>query len=177
MQLDPGGVAAVAALILESSDLSVEESLVAARGVLETYFAARAGSGPEPSPIPKDENGHRGCGGACYDCSRRYGDEYGFPDLVVPNEVWAAISPYSDEGGLLCPSCMVRRAWHAGLRDVPARFMSGPFCVDHSAGPLSVEQLAALLRQCDIKEELNDFDDWARWLLPRLSCATQEPTP
>lgn len=64
--------------------------------------------------------------GACYDCGRRYGDEYGFPDLVVPNDVWEMIGPTGDKGGLLCPSCMCRRAHLAGI-ECEAVFRSGPF--------------------------------------------------
>jgi hypothetical protein len=64
--------------------------------------------------------------GACYDCGRHYGDEYGFPDLVLPNDVWAKISPRGDEGGLLCPSCICRRAHALGMSDVPAMWASGP---------------------------------------------------
>lgn len=66
--------------------------------------------------------------GACYDCGRKYGDEYGFPDLVVPNDVWELfLSPTKSEGGLLCPSCMCKRARAAGLTGIRARFTSGPF--------------------------------------------------
>lgn len=65
--------------------------------------------------------------GACYDCGRRYGNEYGFPDLVVPNDVWERISPRGHEGGLLCPSCIVKRCHHEGIRCV-AKWTSGPFC-------------------------------------------------
>lgn len=66
--------------------------------------------------------------GGCYDCGRPYGDEHGFPDLVVPHEVWNEhLSPVGHEGGLLCPSCMCARAHTAGLSGVPARFTSGPF--------------------------------------------------
>jgi hypothetical protein len=64
--------------------------------------------------------------GACFDCGRRYGDEYGFPDLVVPHDVWEIISPTGDDGGLLCPSCISKRLHAAGFRDVEARFTSGP---------------------------------------------------
>jgi hypothetical protein len=67
--------------------------------------------------------------GSCYDCGRRYGNEHGFPDLVVSNETWIMISPTGDEGGLLCPSCMCRRAADLGIENAPAKFMSGPFCV------------------------------------------------
>jgi len=68
--------------------------------------------------------------GCCLDCGRKYGDEFGFPDLVVSPDVWKIISPTGDEGGLLCPSCMCRRAADAGLSNIPAVFRSGPFCTD-----------------------------------------------
>ena len=64
---------------------------------------------------------------ACEDCERPYGDEHGFPDLVVPHEVWERISPTRDSGGLLCPSCICRRAHDAGIANVSAAFRSGPF--------------------------------------------------
>lgn len=62
----------------------------------------------------------------CFDCGRAYGDEMGFPDLVVPKDVWLQISPTGDEGGLLCPSCMCRRASLLGIQTT-AVFRSGPF--------------------------------------------------
>lgn len=62
----------------------------------------------------------------CHDCGRPYGDEHGFPDLVVSHDAWAKISPTGDEGGLLCPSCMTKRAHDAGVT-ATARFTSGPF--------------------------------------------------
>jgi hypothetical protein len=65
----------------------------------------------------------------CLDCGRHYGNEYGFPDLVLPNDVWAKISPTGDEGGMLCPSCICKRLVDRGLEDVPAVFRSGPCCV------------------------------------------------
>ena len=64
--------------------------------------------------------------GCCIDCGRKYGDEYGFPDLVVPDEAWKRLSPTGDTGGLLCPSCLCRRAHDAGV-ECEARFASGPF--------------------------------------------------
>jgi len=63
---------------------------------------------------------------ACHDCDRPYGDEHGFPDLVLPDDVWEKISPTGDEGGLLCPSCICKRLHDLGLRDVKASFRSGP---------------------------------------------------
>ena len=62
----------------------------------------------------------------CEDCRRPYGDEYGFPDLVVPNDVWAKVSPTEDEGGLLCPSCLCAAAYRSGVK-CEAKFRSGPF--------------------------------------------------
>lgn len=62
----------------------------------------------------------------CYSCGLSY-DFPGFEDLVVPDDVWLAISPTGDFGGLLCPNCIC-----AALREkfdgqtVEAKFMSGP---------------------------------------------------
>lgn len=66
----------------------------------------------------------------CEDCGRPYGDEHGFPDLLVPHDIWEKLMPGRNGGGLLCPSCMCKRAYDLGLR-VEARFTSGPFR-DHS---------------------------------------------
>lgn len=80
----------------------------------------------EPCDFTKRDHPHRGDAAMCYDCGRLYGEEHGFPDFVIPNEVWNQISPTGDEGGLLCPSCIVRRLVAFGLTDVPGRFTSGP---------------------------------------------------
>jgi hypothetical protein len=61
----------------------------------------------------------------CYDCGRPYGDEHGFPDLIIPNDAWEKISPTGDESGLLCPSCICARLHHVEIRCIGA-FMSGP---------------------------------------------------
>lgn len=62
----------------------------------------------------------------CFHCSRPYGDKHGFPDLLVPNEVWEKISPKKNEGGLLCPSCICKRVYDLGIY-CKAEFRSGPF--------------------------------------------------
>jgi predicted RNA-binding Zn-ribbon protein involved in translation (DUF1610 family) len=62
---------------------------------------------------------------ACEDCQRPYGDEHGFPDLVIPNWAWRKISPTGDDGGLLCPSCICKRLRDAGI-NCEGSFMSGP---------------------------------------------------
>ena len=64
--------------------------------------------------------------GCCYECGRQYGDEHGFPDLIIPLEQWRKISPTGDEGGLLCPSCICQALVKAGVRECPGAFMSGP---------------------------------------------------
>lgn len=61
----------------------------------------------------------------CEDCGRPYGDEHGFPDLIIEKAAWQAISPTGDDGGLLCPSCICRRLHEAGITTGGA-FMSGP---------------------------------------------------
>lgn len=62
----------------------------------------------------------------CADCIRPYGDEHGFPDLIIPFAAWRRISPTGDDGGLLCPNCICKRLHAAGMSDVPAAFGSGP---------------------------------------------------
>lgn len=69
----------------------------------------------------------------CLDCGRPYGDEHGFPDLIVPHDVWRVLNPTEDEGELLCPSCMCQRAFDAGVT-CTAVFRSGPFAVDFDDG-------------------------------------------
>lgn len=61
----------------------------------------------------------------CFDCKRPYGDEHGFPDLIIPLEVWIKISPHGNEAGLLCPSCICKRLYDAGIKCEGA-FLSGP---------------------------------------------------
>jgi hypothetical protein len=61
---------------------------------------------------------------SCLDCNRPYGEEHGFPDLIIPYWAWKQISPTKDDGGLLCPSCICKRLHDAGIRCEGA-FMSG----------------------------------------------------
>lgn len=69
---------------------------------------------PTPEEIPSPY---------CMDCSLPYSDP-GFCDLVVSHEVWKQIAP---DDGLLCPTCLVRRAEKAGIENATATFRSGPF--------------------------------------------------
>jgi hypothetical protein len=65
---------------------------------------------------------------SCVDCGRRYGDEYGFPDLLIETWAWKRISPSGDESGLLCPSCICARLHIEGISCMSA-FVSGPLAV------------------------------------------------
>jgi len=67
----------------------------------------------------------------CEDCGRPYGDEHGFPDLVVSHNIWEKLMPGREGGGLLCPCCMCKRAHDLGIQ-CDAIFTSGPF-VDRSS--------------------------------------------
>lgn len=68
----------------------------------------------------------------CHDCGRPYGDEHGFPDLIIATWAWKMISPAGGLGGLLCPSCICARLHKAGLK-CPGSFMSGP--VESTSAP------------------------------------------
>ncbi len=61
----------------------------------------------------------------CFDCGREYGEQHGFPDLIIENDAWRRISPSGDINGLLCPSCICKRLASAGIRCYGS-FMSGP---------------------------------------------------
>ena len=76
----------------------------------------------------------------CADCGRPYGDEFGFPDLVVPHEIWELIMPGRDGGGLLCPSCMCKRAYDLDIHCV-AGFTSGPFRDDQFKLPQEIHRV------------------------------------
>jgi len=69
----------------------------------------------------------------CFDCKRPYGDEHGFPDLVIPFWAWKQISPDGDDGGLLCPSCICKRLHEAQI-SCEGAFASGP--ITSVSGPV-----------------------------------------
>jgi len=50
---------------------------------------------------------------------------HGFPDFIVPFWVWKQITPTEDDGGILCPNCILKRVSDAGLTCEGA-LMSGP---------------------------------------------------
>ena len=68
----------------------------------------------------------------CSDCGLLHGSDQ-FPDLIIPDQWWKRISPHGDEGGTLCPNCIVgrlekwlRREGIAQRMHIPAAFTSGP---------------------------------------------------
>lgn len=90
----------------------------------------------------------------CFDCNRPYGDEHGFPDLIIPYADWKRISPTGNDGGLLCPSCICKRLSDAGIRCEGA-FMSGPIV---SVSPAT---MSALRRVENIELAIDGRDN--RW--------------
>ena len=75
--------------------------------------------------LPAQQGMDDGSKATCEDCERTYGDEHGFPDLIIPYWAWKEISPTGDDGGLLCPSCICKRLHEKKIRCEGA-FMSGP---------------------------------------------------
>jgi len=52
----------------------------------------------------------------CFDCKTPYSDF--ICDLTIQDGLWRIISPTKDEGGLLCPMCMIKRIYELGLPSV-----------------------------------------------------------
>lgn len=71
----------------------------------------------------------------CYDCHRPYSDG-GFPDLVIPDEAWAQISPKPGGGGVLCPSCICKRLHDKGIK-CEGKFTSGPLAPQGDSKPVA----------------------------------------
>ena len=44
----------------------------------------------------------------CYDCKRPYSDGTWPGDMLIQDSLWLDISPTGHEGGILCPSCIVK---------------------------------------------------------------------
>lgn len=103
----------------------------------------------------------------CFDCKRPYGDEHGFPDLIIPFWAWKQISPTGDGGGLLCPSCICQRLHDAGLRCEGA-FMSGPII------SVSDPTMNVLSRVENIELAIEGRDN--RWAGVREMIADEEET-
>lgn len=98
----------------------------------------------------------------CYDCHRPYGDEFGFPDLVIDHDAWNAISPTKDEGGLLCPSCICKRLHGSGIKAQGA-FTSGPIISVSGDGIWLRNRLKTL-------EHMND--ELHRWMLRQIAAGS-----
>lgn len=54
----------------------------------------------------------------CDGCGLSYGSDW-WIEAIVPDDIWAQISPTKDSGGLLCIGCIARRLRTLGLTDVP----------------------------------------------------------
>lgn len=108
---------------------------------------------------------------ACQDCERPYGDENGFPDLIIPYSAWKRISPSGDEGGLLCPSCICKRLYDKGI-SCEGAFMSGPI------QSVSYVEMRNLRRIENIELALEGrMNRWGEALQRRLHNASPAPEP
>lgn len=73
---------------------------------------------------PQQNLNSDGC--TCHGCGATYR-----ADLLVPDDVWAKISPSGAQGGLLCPTCVMHRITDAGIwtagraQDVDAKREAG----------------------------------------------------
>jgi hypothetical protein len=112
--------------------------------------------GEPERPAARDDPGRPSA--CCYDCLRPYGGEHGFPDLVISDAAWRAISPAGDQYGLLCPSCICKRLHEAGIETVGA-FTGGPVRLvgaDEMTALLKAERLAADPGR--LSDESDEFD-------------------
>lgn len=89
---------------------------------------------------------------SCKECGKPYGDAFGFPDLIIPAYAWRQISPTGDEGGLLCPNCICKRLYAAGIR-CPAFFASGPLREAETPAWAVEERLLRLEREVSERRE------------------------
>ena len=74
---------------------------------------------------------------------------------MVPNDIWAHLSPTGDEGSILCIQCMAVRCIELELDNVPLKITSGPFALQDVQAQLStarrevrratVEELARII--------------------------------
>ena len=81
---------------------------------------------PPGEPLPETDEPAVAC---CSDCGLAYGCD-GWIEAVVPRYLWHKISPTGGDGGLLCITCMARRAKRFGLTDVPV-FLCGTEVLRH----------------------------------------------
>ena len=101
----------------------------------------------------------------CVDCGELYGGPR-FPDLVIPDAVFAQIAPVPPDGGILCPNCINARLEAAGLFGVPGAFMSG--AMSGCMGDVSAETLGFIQKQV---RQLKSERDALRSLVKRIRTA------
>ena len=102
--------------------------------------------------------------GGCNDCRRPYGDEHGFPDLILPEVIWDAISPSGNSRGLLCPSCICKRLIDHKYKKVPVSFESGPCYIGEMseiAPPIADD--TPLEPTGELVEASVELGLWGRW--------------
>lgn len=97
----------------------------------------------------------------CCDCGLDYEDA-GFQDLIVSNDVWRRISSKGDDGGLLCPTCLIRALVKAGIK-TEGSFMSGPIISITQSTMMALRQIENLRESygliTSVSERMNDESD------------------
>lgn len=82
----------------------------------------------------------------CYDCGLEYGSDK-WIEAIIPDKIWLKISPTSNDGGILCISCIAKRLKNIGLNHIPL-WLCGTEPFDLQTGD-PVENIK-LLREFDI---------------------------
>jgi len=54
----------------------------------------------------------------CFYCKLPYGGD-SWIEAIIPDKIWIEISPYNNQGGILCISCMAERLKKLGYDNVP----------------------------------------------------------
>lgn len=130
---------------------------------LRLHLPADVDSYLEPSPpapeVPKEPES-----GGCEDCNRPYGDEHGFPDMIIPDEQWKAISTTGTTAGLLCPSCILARLHAADQSNVGAHFASGPCQLTPTAEAERLSEVMVNMRADFESPPAPELPCWPEWM-------------
>ena len=91
----------------------------------------------------------------CYDCGLKYGSD-GWVEAVIPDKIWNKLKPTECEDGcgILCITCIARRAKILKLKNIPVWFCGTENLVAIEGDP---SENLSLLREFNVEEVLNDY--------------------
>ena len=72
----------------------------------------------------------------CFGCGLEYGGDH-WLEIVLPNDIWAKISPTGDDGGILCANCIAERLNKLGMKNVSYKLVAGPLAITQANWILS----------------------------------------